>query len=281
MEFSEFVGIIGTGRNGTYALSKILELDSRSEVHHEYNFEAILKMGFLRHYSLVTKTEIDEVLCNSHYSAQLYSEFDKFIDCSNALSWVIPSIGSQFPRYKIVDIRRNGRRVVSSFYNKFKDTMYPRDAVAIMNNWLKNQADSVQAPPPHKKYWRILPSIEFDESMLKNDTSFDRFRFISLCHYWVETNKVIGNDMSNLSTNLIYRAKFEEVFQPKIFKNLAEFLEIQPTGEMFEKLQHPINVHEPINYSLTSEQEKIFLEICGSTMTDLGYDPKEDYAIKY
>ena len=50
---------------------------------------------------------------------------------------------------------------------------------------------------------------------------------------------------------------------------------------MLDMLDHPINVHEPINYRLTDEQEEVFIDICGETMIDLGYNPQDDYVIKY
>ena len=281
MDSSEFIGIVGTGRNGTYALSRILDLDIHSEAHHEYNFEPMLKLGFLKHYGIISESYSDEVFRESHYSALYHSQFDRFIDCSNALSWLIPSAASQFSKYKIVDVPRNGRRVVSSFYNKFKDLMYPVEAVETMNYWLMNQESSIEFPPPHKKYWRILPLIKFDKSISTSDTNFNRYRFSALCNYWVQTNKIIQNDMQNLSPHLVHQVKFEELLEPKGFKELVDFLEIPATPEMLEKLKHPINVHEPVNYNLTYEQEEIFLEICGSTMVELGYDPKDDYAVKY
>jgi hypothetical protein len=111
VDSTEFVAIVGTGRNGTYALSKILDLDVYSEVHHEYNFELMLKLGFLRHYGLISSLDLDKLVRESHFSASFYSQSRKFIDCSNALSWLIPSIASQIPNYKFVDVTRNGRRV--------------------------------------------------------------------------------------------------------------------------------------------------------------------------
>ena len=281
MDSTKFIAIMGTGRNGTYALSKILDLDVNSEVHHEYNFEPLLKLGFLKHYGLVSASDTDKVLRESHFSASFYSQSSKFIDCYNALSWLIPSITSQFSNFKFVDIPRNGRRVVSSFYNKFKDVMYPLEAIKVMDSWLKNQESSIVTPPPHKKYWRILPPISFDQSVSENEVRFERYRFISICNYWVQTNKLIQSDTLKLPSSLLHRVKFEELFQPKNFKTLADYLEIRVSSEMLDMLNHPINVHEPINYRLTDEQEEMFIDICGETMIDLGYDPQDDYVIKY
>lgn len=281
MDSTKFIAIIGTGRNGTYALSKILNLDVNSEVHHEYNFEPLLKLGFLKHYGLISASDTDKVLRESHFSASFYSQSSKFIDCSNALSWLIPSITSQFSDFKFVDVPRNGRRVVSSFYNKFKDVMYPLEAVKVMDSWLKNQESSIVTPAPHKKYWRILPPISFDQSVSESEVRFERYRFSAICNYWVQTNKLIQSETLKLPSSLVHRVKFEELFQPKNFKILADYLEIRVSSEMLDMLNHPINVHEPINYRLTDEQEEVFIDICGETMIDLGYNPQDDYAIKY
>jgi hypothetical protein len=87
--------------------------------------------------------------------------------------------------------------------------------------------------------------------------------------------------MWKLPSRRVHRVKFEELFKPTNFKSLADYLEISITSEMLEKLDQPINVHVPISYRLTQEQEELFLDICSQTMIDLGYDPQDDYDIKY
>lgn len=278
---TEFVGVIGTGRNGTLAISKILELDLKSEVHHEYNFEPTLKLGFLRKHGLITHDSAVKYFRNSHYSATYYSDANRFIDCSNALSQLVPTIASMPFKYKIIDIPRNGRRVVSSFYYKFQNLMYPKRAVETMNKWLSNQNMSTQEPPPDKRFWRTLPSSLLVENNLNYRLNFDEYRFAAICNYWVDTNHTIISDLQKISASLVYKVKFEDLFNPQGLKKLTDFLGVRIREEMLEKLSRPINVHQPINYKLTAKQEEIFIQICGETMKDLGYDLESDYDTNY
>ena len=203
-----------------------------------------------------------------------------FIDCSHALSYLVPTIANQDFKYKIINIPRNGRKVISSFYYKFKNLVYPRHAVEVMDKWLLSP-NMTQVPPPDQKFWRILPTPILVENNLNYKLNFDEYRFAAICNYWVDINQSIKKDLQKISPSLVYRVNFEHLFTSQGLRGLTDFLGVRISQEMIEKLARPINVSQPINYKLTAAQEKIFFQICGETMKELGYDLSSEYDTNY
>ena len=58
------------------------------------------------------------------YKSSIHYSDKKWVDSSNALPWIIKPLSKIFPDAYFIHLIRDGRKVVSSFYNKFGDIMY-------------------------------------------------------------------------------------------------------------------------------------------------------------
>jgi hypothetical protein len=245
------------------------------EAHHEYLFENILSDAVLYFLGRIDEKVIITKLTETHAMAVHYSKKPIWIDCSNALPWIVKPLHSLFPEAKFVLVVRNGRRVVSSFYHKFADVMYADDSVSALRGWLESRSSF--KPPPEKKYWRPIP--------LENDPAYHNFlcmnRFERLCYYWETINAHVHNMFKNMAQTKVMTVKFEDLKSQENFSRLTDFIAIKQTAGMFETLARPINVHIPKTFPLTTDQEASFERLCGGAMAYLGYKRQEDYEVDY
>jgi len=275
MKTTQPVFIVGSGRSGTLALTRALMKSDAVEAHHEYLFENILSDAVLYFLDRLDDKTIMDKLTETHVTAVYYSKKPIWIDCSNALTWVVKPLSLLFPEAKFVHVIRNGRRVVSSFYHKFVDVMYDEASVSVLSDWLEFR--SALKPPPEKKYWRPIP--------LENDPEYKDFlsmnRFEKLCYYWKKVNEHIGEVFRTLDSRRIMTIKFEDLIVKKTFFRFTDFLDIRDTGGMFEAMARPVNVHIPKTFPLSTQQDESFKRFCGETMVQFGYKIGEDYEVNY
>ncbi len=265
--------ILGSGRSGTFSLVQCLKKYDNIAVHHEYLFENILRDAVLYYMKRISDDEIAQRLIETHAAAVHYTGSNIWIDCSNALPWVISPLYELFPDAKFIHITRNGRRVVSSFYNKFSKLMYNDRDVHILKEWLGDSGKIM--PPPEKKYWRPVPQ--------KGDKYYERFhemdRLERLCYYWTTINLHIDECLKQIPESNKTFFKFEDLLARESFTKFLDFIGLEYNDEAFNVLNRPQNVHVPKSYPLTSEQDVQFEDICGQTMKKYGYSG--DYNVTY
>lgn len=269
------VFILGSGRSGTYALAQAFRKSANAESHHEYLFENVLADAVLYHMGRLSESEILARLRETHVAAVHYCQKPIWIDCSNALPWLVRPLLTLFPDAKFVHVVRNGRRVVSSFFNKFDDVMYADASVNTLKNWLAGK--STVKPPPEKKYWRPMPDVhaEGHDEFLRMD------RFARLCYYWTESNRTVADVIEAEPSARARLVKFEDLKRPELFAGIADFIGLQEIEAVFAAMARPINVAVPQTFELTPEQDAMFVNHCGPTMERFGYTAYEDYKVDY
>jgi hypothetical protein len=97
---------------------------------------------------LTSKIELKEVLDSVYLSASEYYPNAKFLDSSNKLSHIAPLLKELYPHAKFIHLTRDGRKVVSSFYNKLGRNIYTDYGVGCLSRWI---ADPSKTPPPLTK----------------------------------------------------------------------------------------------------------------------------------
>jgi hypothetical protein len=271
------VFILGSGRCGTFQISRLLERVGEIEAHHEYLFENILKSAVLYRMNAIKNEDVKSILTKTHRPAIHYSEKKFWVDSSNALPWIIEPLYEMFPNARFIHLIRDGRKVVSSFYNKFSDVVYDDRCVSIVNEWIENP-QTVLEPSPEKKYWRPFP--------VKGDPFFDEFkkynRFQKLCYYWQDVNLSIRNSLKKIPDTQKSFVRLEDLTSNT--EALNDFLEIFDTeinDNFIEVLKKPANVAIPKNFPLSQEQRKEFNDICGNAMSIFDYDSEEEYSVTY
>jgi len=269
--------ILGSGRSGTFQMVKMLENESGIEAHHEYLFEQILKPSVLYRMGVVKDSEILSALKNTHVPAVHYSEARIWLDSSNALPWITKPLYELFPTAKFIHLVRDGRKVVSSFYNKFSDVMYDDRSVAIVNAWL-DDPESVIEPSAEKKYWRPLP-VQGERYF----SDFDNYnRFQKLSYYWQDCNTTIQKQLSVVPDSQKVTLRLEDVVsEPAALAKFLRVFEIDFGDRFMETLKRPVNVAEPKNYLLSDEQSHQFYEIAGDAMSAFGYEGEKEYSVEY
>jgi hypothetical protein len=277
MNSTKPVFILGTGRSGTFQMVKLLESIAGIEAHHEYLFENILKSAVLYRMGLKDKNSVKHLLTTTHVPAVHYSSARIWLDSSNALPWVIEPLYELFPGARFIHLLRDGRKVVSSFYNKFPDVMYDDLSVSIINAWLENPSGTIE-PSPEKKFWRPLPikGLKFSEEF----QTFNRFQ--RLCYYWQDCNLFIKEAMAAIPSGQRLTVRLEDlVSQPNVLKSFLAVFDIQYDDIYMNKLKRPVNVHIPKNFPLSSAQNNQFNSIAGSAMKTFGYYFTEEYHVTY
>jgi len=277
MKNNKPVFIVSSGRSGTFAIVNALKDNNELIIHHEFLFELVLKNAVLYKMALINDDDIQKSLYDTYYSAIYYARGKKWVDCSNALPWLIKPLLKMFPGARFVHLIRDGRKVVSSFYNKFGSLMYNDDCVNDMLNWLNNK-NKYPIPPAEKKYWRPIPIN--NEKSYNEFTSYDQFQRI--CYYWNDLNQHTVNEFHNIPDRQKLTVKFEDLLNEKfVQKNFTEFMGLRYKEEMFNSFSRPVNVHKPINYKLSKKQKENFYKICKPMMERYNYESESEYDVKY
>ena len=265
--------IISSGRSGTYQLYDLLSGITNVDVEHERMFENLLKLGVKKHHKILKTKEKNKVI-NEYLEMIKNSKNSIWIDISNALPWVTDDIVKKIQnnKIKIIHIIRDGRKVVSSFYNKFPEIFYKNRDVKKLKNYFYSKE---KEPKLDKKFWRPLPDQYFTYS---KKTSI---RFQNICWYW----KTITMKSKKLIKNKKYESiefRFEDLVNNE--KKLIEFfnfLGLKYKKKYFKKFYKPKNVHIPKNFMLTNNQNLIFEKICKDVMKLYNYKSDKEYFVKY
>jgi len=268
------VFVLSSGRSGTNLLANALKVSNLKNIYHEFNLLEIqilstkYDMGI---YSFdKTKSELKK-----KYFNHIDSCIDDWIDVSNKLTWIADILLQKYPDAKFVELIRNGKSVVSSFYYKLDKEMYTNKGVKALQAY----ADGLASEPPHtKEYWW---------SLAKNNKKMEYVRglnrFELCCHHWKNTHTKINEFKQKLSNNNFFQIKLEELVSSRdAARRLINFIGLKIDIDSFcEIIKKPINVYKPVQYILDDNQIKCFEHICGSTMSNFDYDLKKNPKIKY
>jgi hypothetical protein len=267
--------ILGTGRCGTLQISELLQSTKVVESHHEYLFENILKPAVLYKMNYICDKDIRSILKEVYTPAIHYSSKKTWIDSSNALPWVVQPLYDLFPNAIFIHIVRDGRKVVSSFFNKFNNIIYDDESVSILMNWLEGEGIM---PPPEKKYWRPTPLP--GEDFYKEFSLYDRFERLS--YYWKEVNLSIQSSFAFIPEAQKYTFKLEDIVSDECeLMNFFDAVRVPYDSKYFQALKRPVNVAQPKNYLLTSDEKRKFNKICHKTMKKFKYLDKDEYVVEY
>ena len=277
MQSTTPVFILGSGRSGTFQMVKLLEAVEGVEAHHEYLFESILKPAVLHRMGRVDIASIRTLLTSMHKAAVHYSEAKYWVDSSNALPWIVEPLYEIFPEAHFIHLLRDGRKVVSSFYNKFAEVMYEDRSVKIVRDWL-SEPNRKTEPPADKKYWRPMPVNS--EPFAAEFSDFDRFQ--RLCYYWQDCNLRIKDSLECVPAAQKTTFYLEDIVSQKA--TLEQFLSLFSIGYdecYMDMLKRPINVHVPKDFPLNETQYSQFEAIAGDAMRAFGYQNRKEYKVEY
>lgn len=269
--------IVGSGRCGTRMVAKLLAGAPATEVHHEYLHTHIQPVACCYAMGVMDATETKRRIAQLHGAGIFYAPAATFIDVSNKASWVIPVLNELFPQAKFVHLIRDGRKVVSSFFHKLSDEIYPDDGVAALQAWLRQPQDHPMPPPEKKYWWKIPPAGQ------PYHEEFNRFsQFQRICYHWQEVNRTIARDLAALPPERTRFVRLEElVAEREALTQLLEFLGIPFAEHQVEFVKKPDHVFFPIDFKLTAAEQEQFNAICGPTMAQFGYGAAEEYTMKY
>lgn len=258
------VFIVSSGRSGTAALARLLNTYDGVEVHHEYAVQYIQPTAVKYYHGLISIKDVIDVLWQTHGAAFYYTESKIWGDCSNKLSWIVPALSWMFPQAKWIQVVRDGRKVVSSFYNKLGDECYADEDHELLSGWIDNPA--ILAPPPEKKYWWNVAPF---------DGQFER-----ICWHWKSIHETIEADFEDVDNKMTVRLE-DLVADSYVLAQVLKFLDLEYSPEKFQMLQRPHNVHTPKDTMLTEDQLSKFWSICSNTMEFYGYDQDDEYEMSY
>lgn len=271
------VFIIGSGRSGTRMLYKLLSGNPTVEVYHEYLCTHIQPVACKYSMGLWTKKQTKQAIKTIHGSAIYYSEDPYWVDCSNKLSWIIEPLYELYPNAVFINVIRDGRKVVSSFYHKLSREIYDDDSVTVMQQWLGNPSIYPE-PPPEKKYWWNIP--QKGQPMDKEFPAYTQFERI--CYHWTEVNRVIRESFKKLPKKQAITVKLEDIIRNKdVFTDFLSVFGLSYEDHLYTYAKTPQGVFFPMNMNMNKEEENIFQRICGGMMKTLGYARSKTYDVSY
>ena len=273
MKKKKIIFILGSGRCGTYSFHKAFEKIKNIESHHEFFFEPTLRLATLYRMKKISKDRVKSFIYENHYNSFKNSKHEIWVNSCNALPWISNILVEIFPNAKYVHLVRSGRKVVSSFYNKFNDLMYKKENLIILDKFLNKKIRTISS---EKKYWRPTPIDKQEYSHF-----IKKGQFYRNCWYWSEINKKIENSIAKSKNNILF--KFENIHKKKKLDELISFFEISKSNQkiFYNSFKSPANVAIPKNFYFNKLQNKTFIKECGNDMKKYGYNVDEDYEIIY
>jgi hypothetical protein len=269
--------VVGSGRSGTRTIYKLLSGIPGIEIYHEFVCTHVQPLAALYFMNRISKDALKRELMNLHGSAINYSQDDRWVDCSNKLSWIIEPLYELFPKAKFIHLVRDGRKVANSFFHKLNDEMYDDRSVQILQDWLSNK-NGLLMPPPEKKYWWNIP--QQGQPFAEEFPRFDQFQ--RACYQWREANRVILESLKNVHKDQQLFVRLEDLIQDRnVLKDLLAFFGLEYEEHFYEYLQTPQNVIFPMDFRLTEAQKQQFKEIAWDMMEQLGYAEREEYVVEY
>ena len=266
MKDTQLVFVVGSGRCGTKMIKKLLAGVPHIEARHEYVRNAYQRDAMLYYMHKLPYETMAEKLVDIYGSAAHYSEAKVFLDSSHKLSWVVDILANEFPKARFIHLVRDGRKVVSSFYNKLDN--FNDYGAKVQQDWL-DEKETVM-PPMTEEYWQAPPQKR----------GYDRFPRI--CWHWVESNYCIFKGLKSVPTERKLFVRLEELASSKpVMENLLDFLDTPYSDTFMETMKRPEHVYVPVDYKLTTEQNIQFREICFGMQNYLGYGKKDEYNVQY
>lgn len=271
------VFIIGTGRNGTRSMFKMLSGVDDVDVYHEFVCTHIQKLAALYYMGVIDKDETKRQIMELHGSAIVYSDAKLWIDSSNKLTWLVEPLAELFPEARFLLMVRDGRKVSGSFYYKLSEEIYDDRSTGILTRWLSSRT-ATPVPPPEKKYWWNIPQL--GQPFHVEFPTFDQFQRI--CYHWQECNRFALHVLEKIPAAQRMIIKLEDVVaNVDILKSTLAFIGTEYDDNYPTFLETPQNVFFPMDFKLTSEQLEQFDAICAPMMKTLGYEGKPVYDVKY
>ena len=269
--------ILSSGRSGSQMFQKLFCLYDAVEMHHEYLCNHIQPLAVKYYLGLVTKDQAKKELSKQYEAAIYYSDRVMWGDSSNKLSWLIEPLNELFPNAKFIHIIRDGRKVVSSFYNKLRDECYDDKSTKTLQLWVDNPEKYIE-PPHEKKYWW---NVENKKSInYKQFINYNQFQRI--CYHWHTVNSTIENDFIEINEGRKIVFRLEDLVTKKSkLKHMLKFLGLKYREEVFDLLKTPHNVNVPKDFLLNMNQIDQFNAIAGETMKKYGYNKNREYKMNY
>jgi len=269
--------IVSSGRSGTAMLVKALSNCKEIIIEHEYMIGEIQTLSVLKYNNLIDDKDAIHILKNVYLNLIKECPAKLWGDSSNKLSWLIKELIYIFPNAKFIFLVRDGRKVVSSYYNKLKNECYDDYSNNIMGNFIRNPLKAIQ-PPKEKKYWWPHPVV----GSVKEKEFRDYDQFSRICWYWSEVNNVIIRDLNYVPASQYMFVKLEELSSNKsIAKNILDFLDVEWFSDFHSIFNRPHNVNIPIDFDLSDVQIEKFYNICSEMMEILGYQKDKYYKVVY
>ena len=261
--------VVGTGRNGTRSIFRMLRGNTRIEAHHEYGCENIQKISCLYSMGLLNKDRALPLVREHYFAAINYCEKDIWLDSSNKASWIIPLLKDVFPASRFIHITRDPRRVVPSYYFKLREEMYDVKSTMKLAKWIDSGYHDEDAPPVEKKYWWKL---QLDETCKVSSSEYQRSRFERCCLHWSSVIQEITKAFTKIpqSSNLTIRLE-DLVSDNNTMQLLLDFLGLEYSDFYSQFLQKPRNVFLPLEFNCTYTQLKTLREYCDHDAKSLGY----------
>jgi hypothetical protein len=261
--------IVSSGRSGTHALAKMLNSYENIDFNHEYMVHHVQPLAVKWSHGLIGYREVFDTLWITHIAGYRYSKADIWGDASNKLSWLISPLDQLFPKAKFIQIVRDGRKVVSSFFHKLGNEIYAPDDVIELRNWIMNQRYMSVGPPPEKRYWWNLPPVACKQ-------------FTAICWHWHLCHTAITEALEDIPEERKRTFKLEHIVSdPAIFEEFVRFVGVEYRDDKFAMLKRPDNVNVPIDFPLDEGQQETFWNICGETMEQFGYKEDDYYQMEY
>lgn len=250
------------------------------ESHHEYCNLYVQSVAVMWSMNRISRSEMKDQLSAVYGAALEYSDATLFVDASHKLSWLVEPLSTLFPDAKFLHINRDGRVVASEFFYKFHDTdentIYEDRPVEKIQAWLDGKHD--QPPPPDKRHrWKVpQPGQPFYEEF----KTWNRFQRCT--YHWVETNRAAQDDFRNIPSASYRSVHLEDIIKDEaLLESTLTWAGVKYEPSMFEYLQTPRHVVEPVNYWLVDEQQTQFEEIAGPMMEACSYTDAEPFLVEY
>lgn len=263
------VFIVGSGRNGSELFYRLLGEFNNVESHHEYMIHQVQPLACKFHMQLIDPMEALWRTREIYRPPIVYARKELWVNSCNKASWLIKQIDTALnENVRFLHVLRNGRRVVSSYYNKLSNECYNDADVRDLLAWLASPLKT--APPNEKRFWWPLA--------VDDNGAYSRFERI--CWFWSRININIRMALLGIDSRRKRVVKLEDFLSSyTTFKETLAFIGVRAQPHMFSRAQRPVNTREPRSYDLTEEQEEIFSDMCGDVM-DL-FEYTGDYRVPY
>lgn len=277
-KMTEIRFIVGTGRSGTRTMFRMLTGSDGVEIHHEYNVLPVQKIGVLYHSGKITREECKSKISEIYNPAIAHSSDSLWIDSSNKCAWIIDILAELYPSAKFLNLVRDGRKVVPSFYYKLREEMYDDLSTLRTTEFLEDNNNQKSVLPLEKKYWWYVPVNNPEEF-----TVFKRYnRFERCCYHWNYVNSLVLKAFNNINPENCMTSKLEDlVSNEEELKRVLTFFGVDHDPIYTEYLKTPRNVFHPLDYQIPIKFKKSFKSICSPMMVKLGYENREGYKVDY